>query len=133
MKKHLTLLLVLFLMIPCGGCMPYHFTKKPGISGTVLDSKTKEAIPEAIVELTTWSFPEKKEKIETISTAVDGSFVLLAEQYWSIYIVPLDPGPLKVRVSIGKNGYIQFTKEFNINTMGPSVTSFEKILLEHLP
>jgi hypothetical protein len=132
MKKQLAMFLMLFLIISCAGCMPYHFTKKPGISGVVLDSSTNDTIAEADVELTTWSFPDKKEKNETISTRDDGSFVVPAEQYWGIYMVPLDPGPIKARVSIAKKGYTEFTRDFYINTMGPSVTKFDNILLERL-
>ncbi len=131
-KKYLNILLLLILIIPCSGCMPYHFTNKPGISGNVIDSTTKDAISGADVKLTTWSFLDKKEKIETASTGENGSFNIPAEQRWSIYMVPLDPGPLKARVSIEKKGYREFTNEFYINTMGPSITNFKTLPLERL-
>ena len=120
-------LVLIFLL--CSGCFPYHYTKKPGVSGTVLDTTTEKPVEGAEVVLTTYSFPENKEKTETMTTMKDGSFLIPAEQDWGLYMAPLDPAPLKAKILVQMNKYKQFVKDFYINTMGPAITKF-KILLD---
>jgi hypothetical protein len=124
------LLIYIFSIIACGGCAPYNFTHKPGISGTVIDSSTKKPINNANITLKTRSFPGRIEKTENASTHDDGSFFIAAEQEWSVYIVPLDPYQMKGEISVEAEGYKKYLKEFYVTTMGPAITEFKDILME---
>ena len=59
-------ILLLIGVLQCNGCFPYHYTKKPGVSGTVLDADTGKALGGASIRLTTYSFPQNKERTETV-------------------------------------------------------------------
>jgi hypothetical protein len=133
MKRKNTFAFLLVSLLLCSGCFPYHFTRKPGVSGNVIDARTGKSIQGAQVRLTTYSFPKQEEKLESTTTQEDGSFIIPPEQIWSLYIVPLDPGQMKGILSIQLEGYKQFVKEFYINTMGPSITRFKGIQLENMP
>ncbi len=124
---------ILIVALLYSGCFPYHFTEKPGVSGTVLDARTGIPIPGATVCLTSYPFAVNETKIETSTTQGDGSFLIPAQQRWSLYIVPLDPGPMKGIISVQAKGYKEFVKEFHLNTMGPATTKMKNIPLERLP
>jgi len=124
-------IIVLSAFLLCSGCFPYQYTTKPGVSGTVLDADTRKEIHGANVTLTTYSFPQNKENIETTTTQMDGTFVIQAEQKWGLYMVPLDPAPLKASISVEMEGYNQYNENFYTKTTGPAISKLKNILLEH--
>lgn len=114
--------LITFSILVCTGCVPYHFTTRPGAIGTVIDAESKLPIAGAAITLKSSGFPEKHTEV-SILTETDGQFLIKPLQNWSLYIVPMDPLPLKSVVTIRSNGYSEIQKEFRVNTMGPSMTN----------
>ena len=110
------------------GCVPIQFTKNPGISGKVIDSKTKVPVV-ADVTLKTSTFADKNRLVSVI-TKEDGDFLISPDQEWGVYIVPMDPFSLSGTVIVQAKGYKGVTKTFHTSTMGPGVTKFGEILLE---
>lgn len=128
-----TYILLIISLTSLSACFPYHFTMKPGASGQVVDSSNKRPVEGATVTLTAYSALNSEEEHVTANTQNDGSFLIPAKQKWSFIILgPFDPLPLKARVSIRANGYLDSVRDININTMGPAISKLGIISLEQV-
>lgn len=122
-------LYVLVLTLSLAACFPINYTKSPGASGTVIDSKTHAPVIAATVTLTAVTYAAPKAPVTT-STNQSGEFLFPAEQFWGMYIVPMDPLRLTGKVTVQARGYKSTTKEFKTRTTGPAITNFGAISLE---
>ncbi len=119
--------LVAFMLFVCSSCMPYHFTSRPGAIGTVIDAENSQPIEGATVGLDVMRSIEHKGEYLSTTTGADGKFQIPAAQRWSLYMVPLDPAPLSVLITIKKLGYEEFTKEIGTHTMGTAITDLGNV------
>jgi hypothetical protein len=111
------------------GCFPAQFTLNPGVSGRVIDARTKEPLPGAAVTLRTSTYTNKKRQVAMVS-GERGEFLIPPDQEWSVYIVPMDPMMLKGAVAVEAQGHKGVTREFRTTSMGPGVTKLGDIPLE---
>ena len=108
-------LLTLWAALVCSGCVAYHFTMRPGASGTVLDARTGLPVAGASVSLA----PERgDDPAGTATTAADGSFTLPPRRQWGVYIVPGDVFPSPFTLSVQHDGYQPATVRFFHRAMG---------------
>ena len=67
------------MMLLCSGCIPYHFTTRPGASGVVLDARTGVPIVGAAVSVA----PVRgDDPAGTATTETDGSFRVPPRRQW---------------------------------------------------
>jgi hypothetical protein len=104
---------------------------RPGASGQVIDSNSKQPIENATISLTAYSAISREEEHESVNTQKDGSFLIPAKQKWSVVILgPFDPLPLKGQISMKADGYLNNARDIRINTMGPAISKFGVITLD---
>ncbi|MGE5808583.1 MAG: hypothetical protein ACM32I_05625 [Nitrospirota bacterium] len=129
--RSLISILAIFPLISISACFPYHFTMRPGASGQVIDSNSKQPIENATISLTAYSAISREEEHESVNTQKDGSFLIPAKQKWSVVILgPFDPLPLKGQISMKADGYLNNARDIRINTMGPAISKFGVITLD---
>lgn len=118
MSKVVSYFPLLALCIAASGCFPYHYTTRPGVSGTVVSAGTHEPLGDASV-----SFGRTNNSVVAFSTA-DGSFVVPPKRQWWIWFIPQDVFPLPCTVCVRHPGYesnsIQFT--FSAAATGKAAT-----------
>ena len=91
---------VLFaLCVTMSGCFPYHYTTRPGLSGTVVSAASHMPLAEAGI-----SFGRTNTTIVAFSTA-DGSFAVSPRRQWGIWIIPQDVFAMPWTVCIRHAGY----------------------------
>jgi hypothetical protein len=106
MAKHVNFISLFALCLAASGCFPYHYTDRPGISGRVVNARTREPLAGASI-----SFGLTNTVAVAISSA-DGSFVVSPKRQWGIWIIPQDvfsfPWTVCVRHSGYESNYIRF-------------------------
>src|SRR5438067_5769416 len=114
----------------CAGCIPYHFTMRPGASGRVLDARTGVPVAGAGVSVA----PVRgDDPVGTATTATDGSFRVPPRRQWGVYIVPGDVFPCRFTLSVQHDGYQQAVVQFAHRAMGDgTTTNFGVVKIESL-
>jgi hypothetical protein len=129
MKKLTSILFaVTWVMILCTGCIPYHFTTRPGATGVVLDAGTHAPVVGAIVSV----IPGRGDGSKGVATtATDGSFRVPPRRQWGVYIVPGDVFPFPFELSVQRDGYQQVEVKFAHRAMGEGkIRNFGQIQME---
>jgi len=111
----------------CAGCIPYHFTVRPGVSGTVLDVQTGTPITNAAIAVS----PGRGDNpASEATTAADGSFFIPPQRQWGVYIVPGDVFPFPFALTVQRDGYQPIRIRFLHRAMGEgSITNFGTLTL----
>ena len=108
------------MMLLCSGCIPYHFTTRPGASGVVLDARTGVPIVGAAVSVA----PVRgDDPAGTATTETDGSFRVPPRRQWGVYLVPGDVFPFPFTLSVQHEGYQQTVVQFAHRAMGEGTTT----------
>ncbi len=118
------------LTLLCSGCIPYHFTMRPGASGVVLDSSTGVPIGGAAVSVA----PVRgDDPAGTATTAADGSFKVPPKRQWGVYIFPGDIFLFPLTLAVQHDGYQPTTIQFARRAMGEGTsTDFGVLRLERM-
>lgn len=111
------------------GCFPIHYTRVPGVVGKVIDSRTQQPVVDASVTLKVSTTLKEGERQISGMTDATGRFSFAAEQWWGIYVVPMDPLGLPGAITAVAHGYQSATRSFHSGTMGPAVTNLGDIPL----
>lgn len=123
LKTNLTRVSYLFPILLCSGCIayPHNFTERPGISGVVVDEKTKAALVDVRVDLgqVIYHYDEvvgksytETNKIISTSTLNDGSFKINPLKKWGLLIIPADYFGHTYCVSAEKSDYQRVASKF---------------------
>jgi hypothetical protein len=112
----------------CAGCIPYHFTIRPGAIGSIRDSRT--GVPVAGVNVSV--VPSRGNKpVGRATTDTDGTFRVLPRRQWGVYIVPTDIFPMYFTLSVQHTGYQPVVVQFTHRAMGQgTLTNFGEIRIE---
>jgi hypothetical protein len=113
-------LLTLSLALVCSGCIPYHFTVRPGASGTVVDARTGLPVAGAAVSVAS---VRGHDPAGNATTTPDGSFRIPPRRQWGVYIVPGDIFPFPFTLSVQQGGYQQAIVQFAHRAMGEGATT----------
>jgi hypothetical protein len=103
------LIVLLLAGAALSGCIPYRYTNRPGVVGTVVGARTQRPIPGAGVSLDGPGGP-----ISTV-TAADGSFAIAPLRQWGIYIVPMDIWDSSYPLSVVHSGFQPYSREVRSN------------------
>lgn len=129
MKNLITVIVFTAFTSSLTGCFPIHFTLNPGVSGKVVDAKSRTPlVANVTLSSSTYSNPNRE---VTVVTKDDGEFLIPADQEKGIFIVPMDPLTLYGTVTIQVDGYKKIEKGFYTTSMGPAVTELGEIPMEH--
>lgn len=80
-------LLVLSALAGClAGCIPYHYTDNPAVSGRVVDARTARPLSMAAAH-----FESSAPRALPTRTTADGSFSLPAEEHWGLLFLIATP------------------------------------------
>jgi len=111
-------------LILCGfltGCaFPYHFTSRMGAEGTAVDATTMRPVTDAAVSI------RGRKTTGYGSTDSTGRFCILPKRFWSVYIVPTDPLPLRDVLTIEHSGYLPYQSEIHANIMYTGTQTVEE-------
>jgi hypothetical protein len=122
------MLLITFVALGLTGCLPYHFTLRPGVSGVVLDGRDSTPITNATIVVTTRDSSRQTGEI-VLTTTADGAFYVPPKQRWSVYIMPMDVfGPWS-KASISAPGYASRSFDLSASAMGPKAVSLGNVSL----
>jgi len=117
MNAHRVILIVAGLCL--AGCFPYHYTLRPGISRSVVDSQSHTPIAEAAVVVHTHiRFSEIRDV--RLAPDSDGIFCLPPSLQWGVYVVPMDVFFPWSEVTIEAPGYEKKDLHLRASAMGPS-------------
>ena len=96
------------------GCMPYHLTEQPGVSGQTVDSETNISLQNVTVRLeyASENIDTTDKIILTTKTSEEGTFHIAPKRKWGIYIVPTDFFPIPYSLVFIKENYITQTITF---------------------
>lgn len=122
--------LMIFVLFGFTGCIPYHFTEKPGVLGKVVDSETNQPINDVDVKCKL-----QKDYIENggvvVKTSQDGTFYLPPQKKWGLYFFPMDCFPLQYNLIFSHNEYSQIQLEFQHSAIDKLDTlDFETVKLD---
>jgi hypothetical protein len=119
------LLPVLLAALSLGGCFPYHYTQRPGATGTVVDAQSGAPIRGALVSLVGYGMRSRpQDDVFDVRTAADGRFEILPVKEWNIYVVPMHPASIPVALKVRANGYTDLDREISFSMLGPAVEDF---------
>jgi hypothetical protein len=120
---------VLFVVsLLVSACFPYHYTRRPGVTGVVLDAESATPLPNASIVVQSRNLDESTRQIQGTS-GFDGTFHLAPQQFWGIYIIPMDVfGPQSI-ATIAAPGYATVTTRLASSAMGPSRVALGAIML----
>jgi len=122
-------LLLLLSSAPClTGCIPYHYTIRPGVSGVVLDDRSATPIPGATVVVKNRQLSQKAELL-TLTTSPDGSFYLAPKRKWGIYIVPADVFGPWTEATISASGFESRSFTLSTSAMHPKEVALGDVRL----
>jgi len=129
-NAHRVILIVAGLSL--AGCFPYHYTLRPGISGSVVDFQSHTPIAEAAVVVHTHiRFSEIHDLRLTPNS--DGIFFLPPTRQWGVYVVPMDVFFPWSEVTIEAAGYEKKDLHLRASAMGPSKFALGEIRLSRIP
>ena len=127
------LLPALLVTLALGGCFPYHYTQRPGVTGTVVDAQSGAPIRGALVSVVGYGMRSRpQDDVFDVRTAADGRFEIFPVQQWNIYIVPMRPAPIPVALKVLASGYRDLDKEISFSMLGPSVEDFGSLRMTRL-
>jgi hypothetical protein len=113
------------------GCFPYHYTDRPGVSGSVVDEIGSAPISNATVLIRTHDLKHRTGEIQATCNA-EGMFYLAPVRSWGIYIIPMDVfGPFS-EVTIDAPGYESKTVKLPASAMGPAKVVLGEVKLKRL-
>jgi Carboxypeptidase regulatory-like domain len=127
------LLPLILVTLALGGCFPYHFVTRPGISGTVVDEVAGVPIANATVILR--QAPTRPPNIiEEPSTATDanGKFQMPPKRMWWIWIVTMENWPSPYVVEVRAPGYADASLNIQAWETGPAVMPLGRVRLRTL-
>ena len=128
MQKTRRVLPALLVALSAAGCFPYHYTDRPGATGTVLDAQSGEPIAGALVSLVGYGVRSRpQDDVFDVRTAADGRFEIRPVQRWNIYVVPMRPASVPATLKIRARGYKDVDKEIAFSMLGPSIEDFGPI------
>jgi hypothetical protein len=149
MKTVITFISVFAVAVALTGCFPMRFTKRPGVSGSVVDSQTRMPIsgaevfftraPYTFYRFTNTTVSGRREESKTaprpqppqldfaisnalppfVLTDANGRFAIPPITKWGIYIMPMDVFPVGATLVVRRDGYAP-----ELRTV-PSVSSME--------
>jgi len=98
---------VVIILALCGlsGCIPFHYTDRPGVTGVVINKRTRLPVEGAEISL------GRAGKLAVASSSKDGSFSIPPLKSWGIYVIPYDAGMMSFPLSIKRSGYQLFTRD----------------------
>jgi hypothetical protein len=124
---------VLLVALSVGGCFPYHYTQRPGATGTVVDAQSGAPIRGALVSLVGYGMSSRpQDDVFDARTAADGRFEIVPVKQWNIYVVPMRPAPVPVALKVRAKGYRDLDKEISFSMLGPSVEDFGSLRMTRL-
>jgi hypothetical protein len=129
------LLIGVILQISLAGCvLPYHFTLRPGVSGTVVDGESLAPIPNANVAIATRDFRDR-EFLPVIFgiTAPDGGFDMPSKRQWGIYIMPMDFAGPRSEATIEAVGYNKAVIQLSGSPVVPKSIKLGTVRLTRAP
>lgn len=127
------LLPVLLAALSVGGCFPYHYTQRPGATGTVVDARSGAPIRGALVSLVGYGMRSRsQDDVFDVRTAADGRFEIFPVKEWNIYVVPMRPAPIPVALKVRASGYRDLDREISFSMLGPPVEDFGSIRMTRL-
>ena len=112
-----------------GGCFPYHFTMRQGVSGVVVDAVTSAPIPKATVGVVS---RVSGSPVAPVSATCDshGAFRIPPLLRWGIYFMPMDViGPSK-EVFVDADGFVPTKIHLRGGPMGPREIALGEVRLE---
>jgi hypothetical protein len=143
---------ILTTFLLCSGCTSYHWLKRPGAAGIIVDSQTSKPIDGALIELSrdpklygSWYAGDGRglHAASTLS-AVDGTFSIPPLQKRGVIATWTPNDGVFYLLSVRRDGYLSYTNTFwyfsgdypsgrykGAPVVGPS-TNFNKITLERL-
>jgi hypothetical protein len=127
MRIRLSLPLVSFAIGLCG-CIPYHYTLQPGVTGVVIDDRNSAPVPNAVVAVTSRDSSRQTGKL-LLATDADGKFHVVPKRRWGIYIVPMDIFGPWTEASISAPGYETRVFKLSASAMGPKAVALGEVRL----
>ncbi len=127
---------ILLYLSAFSGCMPYHFTQRPGVSGKVFDADTNSPIIDVKVQLGRDLPDERYFSIEDKSiyitkSSIDGNFYIAPKKKWGIYVVPMDIFPLPYKLTFTHENFNAHSIEFSYAAWDkPDTVDFGTIYLK---
>jgi hypothetical protein len=116
----------------CSGCIPYRFTARTGVSGTVTDAQTGNGVFQATIALSSRGTTQQPSELVTHSDAY-GRYEIPAQRRWGILpIGPLDPARWGTRINVTATGYKSYNESFPCTTVGPSVIKLPDLKLDRI-
>ena len=97
-------LLLLSVCLASSGCFPYHYTDRPGITGTVVSAASQQPVVGAGIAF-------GRTNAIVAQTAADGSFEIAPKKQWGIWIIPQDVFTRRYAVSIRHDGFQDYEAE----------------------
>jgi len=116
--------LPLIVSLILSGCFPYRFVDRPGISGCVIDHRTKQPIGNATVTAHFRQAPV------SASSAPDGTFTIPPKYSWGIFIIPMDPYGENTEIDFTQPGYMPARKEVIWNMASQPNRELGQILMD---
>ena len=113
-----------------GGCIPYHFTERPGAFGRVIDAETNQPINDARVQLKLDN-EYIEDKGTEVKTVQDGKFCLPPRKKWGLYFFPMDCFPFQYDLTFVHNEYSQMQLQFQHSAIDePEAIDFGTVKLK---
>jgi hypothetical protein len=101
-------LLLFPVLLTTSGCFPYHYTARPGITGTVVSAASQQPVVGAGI-----AFGRTNAIIA--QTATDGYFAIPPKKRWGIWIIPQDVFTRYYEVSVRRDGFQDYETEVGSN------------------
>jgi hypothetical protein len=127
MRTHVSLSLIFSAVGVCG-CIPYHYTLQPGVTGVVIDDGNSAPVPNAVIAVTSRDLSRHTGNL-LLATDAEGRFHVAPKQRWGIYVVPMDTFGPWTEASISAPGYETKVFKLSADAMGPKAVALGEVRL----